>query len=104
MGKTFAQNDGLAMGAPTSSIFSEINLQSLENQEIHQLLNKHNIKGYFRYVDDILIVYDRNTSNIHDIAEHFNNIAPELKFTLEIEMNRQINYLDITIQRTQRGF
>jgi hypothetical protein len=29
LGKTFAQNDGLAMGAPTSSIFSEIYLQSL---------------------------------------------------------------------------
>ena len=92
------------MGAPTSSVFSEIYLQSLENQEIHQLLNKHNIKAYFRYVDDILIVYDRNTSNIHDITEDFNNITPELKFTLEKETNRQINYLDITIQWTQRGF
>ena len=76
----------------------------LENQEIHQLLNKHNIKGYFRYVDDILIVYDKNTSNIHDITEDFNNITPELKFTLERETNHQINYLDITIQRTQSGF
>ena len=104
MGKTFAQNDGLAMGAPTSSIFSEIYLQSLENQEIHQLLKKHNIKGYFRYVDDILIIYDKNTSNIHDITEDFNNITPELKFTLEKETNHQINYLDITIQRTQSGF
>jgi len=103
LGKTSAQNDGLAMGAPTSSIFSEIYLESLDNQEILQLLNKHNIKVYFRYVDDILIVYDRNTSNIHDVTEDFNNIAPELKFTLEREMNRQINYLDITIQRTQRG-
>jgi hypothetical protein len=58
----------------------------------------------FRYVDDSLIVYDRNTSNIHDITEDFNNITPELKFTLERETNRQINYLNITIQRTQRGF
>jgi hypothetical protein len=59
LGKTFAQNNGLAMGAPTSSIFSEIYLQLLENQKIYQLLNKHNIKGYFRYVDDILIVNDK---------------------------------------------
>jgi len=104
MGKTFAQNNGLAMGAPNSSIFSEIYPQSLENQEIHQLLNKNNIKGYFRYVDDILIIYDKNTSTIHDITEDFNNITPELKFTLEREMDHQINYLDITIQRKQSGF
>jgi len=47
------------MGAPTSSILSEIYLQYLENTEIFDILLKHHIIGYFRYVDDILIVYKK---------------------------------------------
>jgi hypothetical protein len=34
----YIQNEGLAMGAPTSSVFSEIYLQNLENTKITTLL------------------------------------------------------------------
>ena len=54
---TYVQNDGLAMGAPTSSILFEVYLQHLENTTIPQLLEKHSVKGYFRHVDDILLAY-----------------------------------------------
>jgi hypothetical protein len=63
-GKTYIQSEGLAMGAPTSSVLSEIYLQHLENTEIYNLLIKHNIEGYFRYVDDILIIYNENRTNV----------------------------------------
>jgi len=44
---TYIQNDGLAMGAPSSSsVLSEVYLQHLENT-ISQLLEKHSVKEYF---------------------------------------------------------
>jgi hypothetical protein len=43
------------MGAPTSSLFSEIYLQHLETTLIVDILLQYHIVGYFRYVDDILI-------------------------------------------------
>jgi len=46
-GTIYLQKEGLAMGAPTSSILSEIYLQHMENNTIPELLEKHNIKGYF---------------------------------------------------------
>jgi hypothetical protein len=50
------------MGAPTSSIFSEIYLQFLENTIIYNIIVEHKIIGCFHYMDDILIVYkDSNT-------------------------------------------
>jgi hypothetical protein len=55
-GVTYRQHEGLAMGAPSSSIFPGFYLQYLENSRIYDLLPTHNIAGYFRYVDDILIV------------------------------------------------
>jgi hypothetical protein len=39
----YKQNDGLAMGAPTSAILSEIYLQYIERTYIRQILQKHNI-------------------------------------------------------------
>ena len=44
------------MGAPTSSIFSELYLQHLENTVIFEILVRHKIVGYLCYVDDILII------------------------------------------------
>jgi hypothetical protein len=40
------QNGGLAMGAPTSSTFSEIYLQYIENTKICEILVKHKIEGH----------------------------------------------------------
>ena len=74
----YLQKEGLAMGAPTSSILSEIYLQHMENTTIPELLEKHNIKGYFRYVSDILLVYIDNTTNIHKVLDEFNNLTPKL--------------------------
>jgi len=99
----YLQKEGLAMGAPTSSILSEINLQHMKGTTIPKLLRKHNIRGYFRYVDDILLVYIDNITNIHMVLNEFNNLTPKLKFTLEEQQNNQINFLDFTIIKNHKG-
>jgi hypothetical protein len=81
----YLQKDDLAMGALTSSIFSEIFLQYNENTEIYDILLNSKVEGYLRYVDDILIVYKENHANIKDILDLFNNVTPGLHFTLEQE-------------------
>ena len=75
------------MGAPTSSVFSEISLQHIENTAIYDIVIKYHIVGYFRYVDDILIVYNKTTTNIYDVFNIFNNLMPTLKFTIEEEID-----------------
>jgi hypothetical protein len=87
------------MGAPTSSVLSEIFLQYLENTVIYDILRKADITGYFRYVDDVLIIYKEDRTNTNDILEQFNSLAPGLVFTLELENNQQINFLDLTLTR-----
>jgi hypothetical protein len=56
MDQTYVKHDGLAMGAPTSSVLSEFYLQHLENSKIYDILLNFNIMGYFRYIDDLLII------------------------------------------------
>jgi hypothetical protein len=91
------------MGALTSSIFSEIYLQYIENTKIFKLLLRHKVEGYFRYVNDILIIYKEDQTNIHNVLDDFNSLIPSMKFTLEKEENNKINFLDITIAKDYDG-
>jgi hypothetical protein len=93
----YSQEIGLAMGSPTSSIFSEIYLQYKECTDIFDTLVHNNIMGYFRYVDDILIVYDKTLTNIYEMLNTFNRIMSTMKFTIEKE--NTINFLDITVKK-----
>jgi hypothetical protein len=96
---TYIKRSGLAMGAPTSSILSEVYLQSLEHTKLYDILIKHQITGYFRYVDDILMIYDITTTDIQKTLEHFNEAAYPMSFTVEKEKEGSINFLDISIHR-----
>jgi hypothetical protein len=80
--RCYIQNKGLVMGAPTSAILSEIYLQNLECTKIIKILTDNNILGYFRYVDDILIVYNDDFTDIHKVYKTFNSLAPTIKFTM----------------------
>jgi hypothetical protein len=87
------------MGAPTSSIFSEIYLKYIENTKIIDILLEHHILGYVRYVDDVLILYKNDATSIYDVIDTFNNIIPNIKFTMEDVKQNKINFLGITIAK-----
>ena len=96
--RTYIQKSGLAMGAPSSSILSEIYLQFMENTKIFEILKNFKIEGYYRYVDDILIIYNKNHTNKEEVYMQFNNMTHDLKFILEQEKDKRLNFLDVTIQ------
>ena len=64
---------------------AEFFLQHLEQLHIPHLSDKRKIIKYFRYVDDILIIYDTNHSDVQNILKDFNTMHPKLKFTAECE-------------------
>jgi hypothetical protein len=39
----------------------------MENTTIYGLLLKHKVKGYFRYVDDILVMYKEDNTDIQGV-------------------------------------
>jgi hypothetical protein len=48
------------MGAPTSAILAETFIQHMEHEHLYPILITHEIIGYYRYFDDIFIIYDQN--------------------------------------------
>jgi hypothetical protein len=95
----YSQQEGLAMGAPSSVVLSEIFIQGLEHNQLCQTLTKHKVINYFRYVDDTLKIHDKTKTNIDKVLTEFNNLYENLQFTVEKEGNKEINYLDITVNR-----
>jgi hypothetical protein len=92
------QKEGLAMGAPSSSILSELFLQHIEHSHLPRLTQKHRLISYFRYVDDILLVYDSSHTDILSILNDFN-----LAFTEELEQDNRLSFLDISIHKLPPG-
>jgi hypothetical protein len=92
------------MGAPSSGPIAEIFLQHTEHLHLPLLTQKDQLANYCRYVDDIFIIFDSKNTSIQDILNNFNTLHPKLQFTAEIEIDRTLNYLDITILRTPTDF
>jgi hypothetical protein len=70
--QVYELNKGLSMGAPTSAILTETFIQHLEHTIIYKILQKHQIIDYYRYLDDILIVYNEHQTNIDSTIDEFN--------------------------------
>ncbi len=88
------------MGTPLAPIMSEYFLRKLEKK----FADDHKeIKFYYRFMDDIfLVAEDSLDSNM--IQNWFNNCHPKIKFSIEMEEENKINYLDVLIFRKQTTF
>jgi hypothetical protein len=64
------------MGAPSPASLSENYLQHLELTEIIKIITQNNIIGYFRYLNDILMVYDENSTDICHVHRAFKALPP----------------------------
>jgi hypothetical protein len=68
----------MAVGARTSAILAAVFIQHLEHNKIINILKKRHIIDYYRYVDDILIVYNTHATNIQDTLTDFNTLHPKI--------------------------
>lgn len=59
------------MDSPSYAVLSEAYLQHHENNNIIHILNKNKFLDYFKQVDDILIIYDKNVSIIMFVIGNF---------------------------------
>jgi len=96
----YKQTQGLPMGSPLSGTLAEIYLNNFENKYIFNNHNKYrnNIIYWNRYVDDILILFQGTKRQLDNLHQIINNKQPTIKFTLEVETDNQINFLDLTIR------
>jgi len=60
------------VGPRYSGILSEIFLQYIEENYTAQMARNYQLLDYFRFVDDIMIIYDRNVTDNNLVLQDFN--------------------------------
>ena len=91
------------MGSPLSGILSDLYLNFFESEYLFSSNNKYrkNIVSYYRYVDDTFIVFDGTLRQIELLKNYLNSVNKHIQFTLETKENNQLNFLDLTIIKSQ---
>ena len=89
------QNDGVAMGSPLGPVLENIFMVELERTIISSLSDK--IKLWKRYVDDTIAFV--KTDEINNVLSYLNSCYSNIQFTMEIEQNNQIPFLDVLLIR-----
>jgi hypothetical protein len=66
-------------------------------------LTEHKVLGYFRYVDDIRIIYNEKPKNINGMLSELSTKSPKLQFTSQRGENGKINFLVISIMKSRNS-
>ena len=91
----YEMSSRLAMGSPVSPIVANIFMSRLEEDAMSTMSAKP--KLWHLYVDNVLAIVKRAT--IDSTLQHLNSQHPDITFTMEIESNGRLPYLDATIRR-----
>ena len=98
----YLQKDGLPMGSPLSPLFADI---FMDNFETNLLASKNpivnHVKFWYRYVDDIVCLFTGTNRHLELFLKHLNSIHPSIQFTMEVETNKALNFLDLTLTREE---
>jgi hypothetical protein len=81
------------MGSAISSCIAQLVLETLENEIIPKL--KFQLPFFYRYVYDCITAIPKGEENY--ILSAFQNYHNSIKFTIELENNNSINFLDLTL-------
>ena len=94
----YTSNEGLIMGNPLSPLLAEIFMNFLENK-ISQHSNFKYFLYWYRYVDDVIACFSGTDRQLNSFLEFINKLHPNIKFTIELESQNSINFLDLTVTR-----
>ena len=94
------------MGSPLSWLLADIFLNNFENKYIFNKYNRYQnrIILYKCYIDDIFLTFNGSTRQLEILQKFINNIHNKIRFTLELEKNNSINFLDLTITKVNNKF
>ena len=92
---TYKQIHGCAMGSPVSPVVANICMEVIENTAIETTQTKP--KTWKRFVDDSFSIIKKTA--ITSFLNSLNNIDPNISFTIELEQDNKISFLDTLITR-----
>jgi hypothetical protein len=100
----YIQKSGLPMGSPLSPLLADIFLNELENRIFSVSKFRNNVQFWYRYVDDVVCLWTGSTRQLDMFLKEINTLNKSIQFTMEIEANNSLNFLDISIEHKTDKF
>jgi hypothetical protein len=85
------------MGSSLSPIVSNIFMEQFEKMVLDSVQYKPSL--WFWYVDGIFVVWTHGPGRLQNFYNHLNRLRSSLQFTMEIELDSVIPFLDVLIIR-----
>ena len=95
-GNHYALTDGLAMGAPSSSVIANLYIGKLEEKAIPSF-DGPKPKFWRRYVDDIFAILKKAV--LGKFLMHLNAQHPKIRFTVDTEKENTLPFPDLNVRR-----
>ena len=100
--KTFyEQKDGVAMGSPLSPVVANFFMESFEKSALDTAPLKP--KLWLRYVDDTFVIWSHGRNELERFLNHLNSRHPNIKFTMETELEGKLPFLDVLVIKKPTG-
>ena len=93
--KFYNQIDGVAMESHLAPVLANIFMGFYESEWLDEY-NLNKPRFYLRYVDDILVVFDKEQDSFNYL-NFLNKRHPNIKFTIEKQISHSIAFLDVFI-------
>jgi hypothetical protein len=89
------------MGSPLSPVIANFYMEVFEEMALNQA--PHKPLCWFRYVDDTFVIWPHSPDRLKDFLDHLNGIHQNIQFTMEMERDGHLPFLDIDIYRRPDG-
>ena len=99
----YKQSEGMAMGSPLGPAFANIFMNDLETRYLDECNSNFKPLFYKRYIDDTIAAF-QNKDQAQQFLNYINNAHSSIKFTMDAETNNCLNFLDISINRSDSSF
>jgi len=89
------------MGSPLSPIIANFYMEHFEKKAIELATFKPT--HWYRYVDDTFVTWPHGLDKLHEFHCHLNSLHRNIQFTMDIEKDGHLPFLDIDIYRKMDG-
>ena len=98
-GRFYEQMEGAAMGNPLSPVVANIYMEHFEELALESAEFKP--ATWLRYVNDTFVIWNEGRDKLLVFLEHLNSIRPSIQFTMELEDDRKLPFLDVMVTRCE---